>query len=68
MTAAPLRYTPAVEQQQPDEAQTIAEVNDTFDTILDTTAEDYGHAVRSVHAKGHAVLRGTLTVDDGLPP
>lgn len=68
MTAAPIRYSTDVEQVQPDEAETIAEINATFDQILETTAEDYGHAVRSVHAKSHGVLAGELVVDANLPP
>ena len=60
-------YQPEVERPKPDEAQTIEQICSTFDTILETTAKDYGHAVRSVHAKAHAVLEGTLTVDGGLP-
>ena len=65
---APIRFTPDVEQRQPDEDETIRELNATFDTILEKTAEDYGHAVRSVHAKGHGLLTGTLTIADNLPP
>ncbi|MGU3315186.1 catalase family protein [Sphingomonas sp. M6A6_1c] len=68
MTDAPIRYRPDVEDVQPDEAETIAALCTTFDTILERTAEDYGHAVRSVHAKAHALLEGELTVDAGLPP
>lgn len=68
MTDAPIRYRPDVEEVQPDEAETIAALCTTFDTILERTAEDYGHAVRSVHAKAHALLEGELTVDAGLPP
>lgn len=68
MTDAPIRYRPDVEEVQPDEADTIAALCTTFDTILERTAEDYGHAVRSVHAKAHALLEGELTVDAGLPP
>ena len=67
MLAAAVRYTPEVEVVQPGEAETIAELNQTFDTILETTAEDYGHAVRSVHAKAHGILEGTLTIDADLP-
>ena len=63
-----IRYVPAVEDVTPDESQTIEQLCKTFDTILETTAKDYGHAVRSVHAKAHGVLEGTLTVDAGLPP
>ncbi|MBN8809248.1 MAG: catalase family protein [Sphingomonas sp.] len=65
---APVRFTPHVEQVQPDEAETIRELNETFDVILKKTAEDYGHAVRSVHAKAHGILRGELTIDGDLPP
>ncbi|MES2338518.1 MAG: catalase family protein [Pseudomonadota bacterium] len=66
--APPVRYTPDVETIEPDEGETIDRLNAIFDTILDTTAEDYGHAVRSVHAKAHGVLKGTLTIDADLTP
>jgi hypothetical protein len=68
MTQTPVRYSPDVEDVKPDEAETITKLNQTFDKILEKTAEDYGHAVRSVHAKAHGFLEGTLTVHDGLPP
>lgn len=64
----PVRYAPDVEQIKADEAEAIGALNATFDEILQTVAEDTGHAVRSVHAKAHGLLRATLTVDDGLPP
>jgi hypothetical protein len=63
----PVKYTPDVEDIQPDEGETITGLNDAFDTILERTAEDYGHAVRSVHAKSHGILVGELEVGD-LPP
>ena len=68
MDAQPVRYTPDVENLRDNEAETVGELNQTFDTILQTTADDYGHAVRAVHAKAHAVLQGVLTVDADLPP
>jgi hypothetical protein len=68
MLAVPIRYSPDVELPQDDEAQTIKDLNETFDVILDRTAKDYGHAVRAVHAKSHGVLRGELTIEDQLPP
>jgi hypothetical protein len=67
MTNAPIPYHPDLEQPQPDEQDTVQQLNATFDVILERTAEDYGHAVRSVHAKSHGVLDGELTVDTGLP-
>ncbi|MBB4155211.1 catalase [Sphingomonas jinjuensis] len=66
--ANPVRYTPDVEEIAADEQRTVQQLNESFDTILETTAEDYGHAVRSVHAKAHGLLRGRLTIDEGLAP
>lgn len=64
----PVRFSPSVETPAPDEAETIKGLEEQFKIILDTTSADYGHAVRSVHAKGHGLARATLTVADGLPP
>jgi hypothetical protein len=68
MPATPVRYSAEVEQLQPDEEQTIGDLCKTFDGILETTAHDYGHAVRAVHAKAHGILAGTLRIDADLPP
>ena len=65
---APTRYTPDVEEVRPDEAAVVEQLKDSFRHILDTTSKDYGHAVRSVHAKAHGIAKGTLTVHPGLPP
>lgn len=66
--ANPVRFTPTIEEIQPDEQETIHGLNKAFDTILETTAKDYGHAVRSVHAKAHAILEGEMVIADNLPP
>jgi catalase len=63
----PVLYTPQVESFEDDEHKTVSELNETFDFILTKTAEDYGHAVRSVHAKAHGILEGTMAVRRGLP-
>ncbi|QNE32969.1 catalase family protein [Sphingomonas sp. NBWT7] len=68
MAKTPVRYSADVEDVKPDETETIAALNQTFDRILERTADDYGHAVRSVHAKAHGFLEGTLTVHADLPP
>jgi hypothetical protein len=65
--ATPVRYDPSVEKPEADEAATIAGLEQEFRTILDTTSKDYAHAVRAVHAKGHGIARGTLTIASGLP-
>ena len=66
-TVPPLRYAPSLEKPAPDEARTIESLGKALRRILETTSKDYGHAVRSVHAKGHGLVRGTLTIRDGLP-
>ncbi len=64
----PVRYSPSVETIAPDEQETIQGMKESFQEILETTSQDYGHAVRSVHAKAHGIARGTFTVADTLPP
>lgn len=68
MLPPPIRYTADLEQLRDDEADTDASLEKSFDHILETTAEDYGHAVRAVHAKAHGLFEGTFRVHDGLAP
>lgn len=63
----PVPYSPDVEEIQPDERETAEKIAEQMVYIVDRTHEVDGHAVRSVHAKSHAILKGTLTVHDGLP-
>lgn len=65
---APVRYRPDVEQPEEGEAETGRALNATLHDILEITSKDYGHAVRSVHAKSHALLHGRMGVMGGLPP
>ena len=65
---APVIYQPGFETRSPQEAETIAELIETLRSISETTLEDGGHALRSVHAKSHGLLQGELTVLEGLPP
>lgn len=64
----PVPYRDDIEHILATEEDTVAAINKTFDHVLHTTATDYGHAVRAVHAKSHGVIEGRLTVLDGLPP
>ena len=68
MASTPLLFDPSFETPAPDEAQTTLELVETMRGILETTSKDYGHAVRSVHAKSHGLLRGEMRVLDNLPP
>ena len=67
-SAAPIPFTPSMEQPAPDEAETTSSLIATLLSISETTFKDYGHAVRSVHAKSHGIVQGELHVLDNLPP
>lgn len=62
-----VRYSPDVEDIKPDEGETIKHLEEQFNQIQQTTADDYKRGVRAVHAKAHAIAKGKLTVMDGLP-
>ena len=64
----PLRYQPFVEQPEDDEVETTQELVETLLGMARTMADHTGHAMRSVHAKSHGLLRGELTVHGNLPP
>jgi hypothetical protein len=68
MTATPVRYSDAVETPIDNEEQIHRDLIDTMRSITETTSKDYGHAVRSVHAKAHGILSGELEIADNLPP
>ncbi len=63
----PIAYSPSVETAEPDEAETVRELVSTLLKISEITYRDGHHALRSVHAKSHALLEGQLTVLPGLP-
>ncbi len=63
----PLPYSPTDEQIDPNEADVIAGISEQLHGIMETTARDYGHTVRGVHAKSHGLLEGEMTVVDNLP-
>ena len=65
---SPLDFDPAMELVGVDEAETIEAIRQSLLGISQTVYADTGHAMRSVHAKSHGLLRGTLTVIDGLAP
>src|SRR3954465_6540536 len=64
----PVRYNPSFEVLEEKEAKTEQGFIDTLLGISKPTYADSGHAIRSVHAKSHALLRGTLTVLDNISP
>ena len=64
----PVPFTPNVEVRAEDETETIKGLDDQVRLIQETTAKDYGTAVRGIHAKGHAIVKGKLDVLPGLAP
>jgi hypothetical protein len=56
-----------VETPEADEAKTIQQLVETLLKISQITYRDGHHALRSVHAKSHALLEGQLTVLPNLP-
>lgn len=67
MSNSPIAYSPSVEKPIPDEEHVHRELMETMRSIEDTTSKDYGHAVRSVHAKSHGIFEGELTIPEDLP-
>ncbi|HDZ56836.1 MAG TPA: catalase [Pseudomonas xinjiangensis] len=64
----PLPFEPRFEEVADDEADTSRAIVEALRYIIETTYEDGGHAIRSVHAKSHGLLEGHLTVLEGLAP
>jgi hypothetical protein len=64
----PARFTPDVEEIQPDEPKTARDLAETMLSISEETYSNSGHAIRSVHAKSHGLLAGRLEVLSDLPP
>lgn len=64
----PVLYDASIEHLEADEAETAAALVKTMRGISEKVFKDSGHAVRSVHAKGHGLMNGTLRVLDNLPP
>lgn len=52
-----VRYSPALEHPEPDEAESAESLVETMRGIIETTHRDTGHVLRSVHAKSHSLLR-----------
>ncbi|WP_218013775.1 catalase family protein [Rubellimicrobium rubrum] len=64
---SPDPFDASLESPAPDEADTGSALNASLRRIQETTFTDYGHAVRSVHAKSHGLIEGDLRVLDDLP-
>ena len=65
---SPVAFSPSVEVRADDEPETIQGLNEQLRLIQEKTAKDYGTAVRGVHAKGHAIVKGKLEVLSSIAP
>ena len=68
INATPLPFDPAFEVPEAHEAETLAGLMDTLHGISESTFKHSGHAIRSVHAKSHGLLRGELRCWTACPP
>jgi hypothetical protein len=66
--ASPIRYEPSFEHFEEGEAETDVALVQTMLGISETTFKDSGRGFRSVHAKSHGLLNGTLHVLAHLSP
>lgn len=64
---SPQRYDESLDPVDADETQTAQEIAETMLRIAGKTFADAGHAIRSVHAKSHGLLKAELEVPAGLP-
>ena len=60
--ASPVMYNSTMEVLEDKEAETDRDIVETMSKINETTFNNSGIAYRSVHAKSHGLVRGTLTV------
>jgi catalase len=65
--AYPQQYSPDLDKPGADEKHTAEAISKTMIQIADKTFADSGHAIRSVHAKSHGILKGKFEVLPGLP-
>ena len=63
----PVQYSPTVERPAADEGKSTQGLIAVNRYINQKTFADGGHAIRSVHAKGHGILQGYLEVKSDLP-
>ena len=62
-----LIYRDDIETIAPDENETKQKIVDVMTEGMELARQKYGRSVRISHAKAHALLKGELIVEDGLP-
>lgn len=64
---SPVRYAPELDPVGPDEADVARKITEAMLGVARTTHAHSGHAIRSVHAKSHGILKAELDIPAGLP-
>ena len=64
----PIRYQPEVELIGTNEERLTREIVERMASGSRCAFEHHRHAIRDAHAKSHAVLKGELTIHEGIPP
>lgn len=63
----PIPYSDSVEEKQPCEDETIAQIIATCDRMRQMVSKKHRHAYRDAHAKSHGIVRDELTLNAGPP-
>jgi hypothetical protein len=66
-TSSYVRYDDSVETKQADEDALIEKIVASMARVNQRVFDQHRHATRDAHAKSHGVLKGELTIYDGLP-
>ena len=66
--AKPIVCRPGMEHEEVNESTADVDSEAILKGIRESTYKDSGHARRSLHAKSHGIVFGTLTVLRNLPP
>jgi hypothetical protein len=64
----PVEFGPGIEHEEANESAADADLETALKEIRENTYKNSGHARRTLHAKSHGILFGTVTVPGNLPP
>ena len=65
--STPLIYSDSVEVVTPEEAENVREILAMMAKTQRANSDRHRHAIRDAHAKSHAILKATVTVQERLP-
>jgi catalase len=68
LTAEAIAFQPGMEHEESNESMVDVDADTILKGIRENTYKYSGHARRSLHAKSHGIVLGTLSVLENLPP